>query len=70
MSNGDVGIGAVQPQVIVNNYTNAAVEVKKRPDNTMEIKIAELNAMLSSSRTNKGMSNAQNRLQKNGRQIG
>ena len=70
MSNGDVGIGAVQPQVIVNNYTNAAVEVKKRPDNSMEIKIAELNTMLSSSRTNKGMSNAQSRLQKNGRQIG
>jgi len=70
MSNGDVGIGAVQPQVIVNNYTNAAVEVKKRPDNSMEIKIAELNTMLSSSRTNKGMTNAQSRLQKNGRQIG
>ena len=70
MSNGDVGIGAVQPQVIVNNYTNAAVEVKKRPDNSMEIKIAELNTMLSSSRTNKGMSNAQSRLQKNGMQIG
>ena len=70
MSNGDIGVGAVQPQVIVNNYTNAAVEVKKRPDNSTEIKIAELNAMLSSSRTNTGMSAAQSRMQKKGRQIG
>lgn len=70
MSNGDVGIGAVQPQVIVNNYTNAAVEIKKRPDNSTEIKIAELNSMLASSRTNKGMAAAQTRMQKQGRQIG
>ena len=70
MANGDLGIGAVQPQVTVNNYTNAAVEVKRRPDNSTEIKIAELNAMLSSSRTNKGMASAQFRMQKSGRQIG
>lgn len=70
MSNGDVGIGAVQPKVTINNYTNAAVEVKQRPDNSTEIKIAELNAMLSSSRTNSGMAAAQNRMQKKGRQIG
>lgn len=70
MSNGDVGIGAVQPQVIVNNYTNAAIEVKKRPDNSMEIKISELNSMLSSSKTNRGMSAAQGRMQRQGRQIG
>ena len=70
MSNGDVGIGAVQPQVTVNNYTNAAVEVKRRPDNSTEIKITELNSMLASSRSNKGMVAAQSRLQKNGRQIG
>ena len=70
MSNGDLGIGAVAPQITVNNYTNAAVEVKRRPDNSMEIKIAELNSMLSSSKTNKGMTSAQSRLQKQGRQIG
>ena len=70
MSNGDVGIGAVQPKVTVNNYTNSAVEVIKRPDNEMEIKITELNAMLSSSRTNKGWSNAQARMSRQGRQIG
>ena len=70
MSNGEVGIGAIAPQVTVNNYTNAAVEVKKRPDNSMEIKISELNSMLSSSKTNKGMSVAQSRLQQRGRQIG
>lgn len=70
MSNGEVGIGAVQPQVIVNNYSNSSVEVKKRPDNSMEIKILELNAMLSSSRSNRGFANAQQRLNKTGRQIG
>lgn len=70
MANGDIGIGAVQPQVTVNNYTNAAVEVKRRPDNSMEIKIAELNSMLASSRSNKGMVAAQSRMQKQGRQIG
>lgn len=70
MSNGDVGIGAVQPQVTINNYTNAAVEVKHRPDNSTEIKIAELNAMLSSSRTNKGMAAAQTRMSRQGKQIG
>lgn len=70
MANGEVGIGAIAPQVTVNNYTNAAVEVKKRPDNSMEIKISELNSMLSSSKTNKGMSVAQSRLQQRGRQIG
>lgn len=70
MSNGELGIGAVQPQVTVNNYTNAAVEVIKRPNNEMEIKISELNAMLSSSRSNKGMSSAQQRMQTKGRQIG
>lgn len=70
MSNGEVGVGAVQPQVTVNNYTNAAVEVKRRPDNSTEIKIAELNSMLASSRSNKGMVAAQSRLQKQGRQIG
>lgn len=70
MSNGDLGVGAVQPKVTVNNYTNAAVEVIRRPDNEMEIKIKELNAMLSSSRSNKGMTNAQQRMQQSGRQIG
>lgn len=70
MANGDVGIGAVAPQVTINNYTNAAVEVKRRPDNSTEIKIAELNSMLASSRSNKGMVAAQSRLQKQGRQIG
>lgn len=70
MSNGDVGIGAVAPQVTVNNYANAAVEVIKRPDNEMEIKITELNAMLSSSRTNKGFENAQMRVSPRGRQVG
>lgn len=70
MSNGELGVGAVQPKVVVNNYTNAAVEVKKRPDNSIDIKIAELNAMLSSSRTNKGMAAAQSRMDKKGRQIG
>ena len=70
MANGEVGIGAVAPQVTVNNYTNAAIEVKKRPDNSMEIKVTELNSMLSSSKTNKGMSAAQSRLQQRGRQIG
>lgn len=70
MANGEVGIGAVAPQVTVNNYTNAAVEVKKRPDNSMEIKISELNSMLSSSKTNRGMSAAQGRMQRQGRQIG
>lgn len=70
MSNGDLGIGAVQPQVTVNNYTNAAVEVIKRPDNEMEIKITELNAMLSSSRTNRGMASAQSRMSSQGRRIG
>lgn len=70
MSNGELGIGAVQPQVTVNNYTNANVEVIRRPNNEMEIKIAELNAMLSSSRSNKGMSAAQSRMQQKGRQIG
>ena len=70
MSNGDVGIGAVQPKVVVNNYTNAAVEVVKRPNNEMEIKISELNAMLSSSKTNKGWANAQSRMSKQGKQIG
>lgn len=70
MANGDVGIGAVAPQVTINNYTNAAVEVKRRPDNSTEIKIAELNSMLASSRSNKGMVEAQSRLQKQGRQIG
>lgn len=70
MSNGDVGIGAVQPQVTVNNYTNAAVEVIKRPNNEMEIKISELNSMLSSSKTNQGWANAQTRMSRQGRQIG
>lgn len=70
MSNGELGVGAVQPKVTVNNYTNAAIEVKKRPDNSIDIKIAELNAMLSSSRTNKGMAAAQSRMDKKGRQIG
>ena len=70
MANGDVGIGADAPQVTINNYTNAAVEVKRRPDNSTEIKIAELNSMLASSRSNKGMVAAQSRLQKQGRQIG
>ena len=70
MANGDVGVGAVAPNVTVNNYANAAVEVIKRPNNEMEIKVTELNAMLSSSRTNKGMSNAQSRLSTKGRQIG
>lgn len=70
MSNGDVGIGAVQPKVTVNNYTNAAVEVIKRPNNEMEIKISELNSMLSSSKTNKGWVNAQTRMSKQGKQIG
>lgn len=70
MANGDVGIGAVAPQVTINNYTNAAVEVKRRPDNSTEIKIAELNSMLASSRSNKGMVAAQSRLQKQGRQVG
>ena len=70
MANGDVGIGAVAPQVTINNYTNAAVEVKRRPDNSTEIKIAELNSMLASSRSNKGMAAAQSRMQKQGRQIG
>lgn len=70
MANGDVGIGAVAPQVTINNYTNAAVEVKRHPDNSTEIKIAELNSMLASSRSNKGMVAAQSRLQKQGRQIG
>lgn len=70
MSNGDVGIGAIAPQVIVNNYANAAVEVIKRPNNEMEIKVTELNSMLASSRTNKGMTAAQSRLQSKGKQIG
>ena len=70
MSNGEVGVGAVQPQVTVNNYTNAAVEVIKRPNNEMEIKISELNSMLSSSKTNKGWVNAQTRMSKQGKQIG
>lgn len=70
MANGEVGVGAVAPQVTVNNYTNAAIEVKKRPDNSMEIKISELNSMLSSSKTNRGMSAAQGRMQRQGRQIG
>lgn len=70
MSNGEVGVGAVQPQVTVNNYTNAAVEVIKRPNNEMEIKISELNSMLSSSKTNQGWANAQTRMAKQGRQIG
>lgn len=70
MSNGEVGVGAVQPQVTVNNYTNAAVEVIKRPNNEMEIKISELNSMLSSSKTNQGWANAQSRMAKQGRQIG
>lgn len=70
MSNGDLGVGAVQPNVVVNNYTNAAVEVKKRPDNSMEIKIAEMNAFLSSSRSNKGMINAQQRMSNRGKQVG
>lgn len=70
MSNGDLGVGAVQPQVTVNNYTNAAVEVIKRPNNEMEIKISELNSMLSSSKTNQGWANAQSRMAKQGRQIG
>lgn len=70
MSNGDVGIGAVQPKVTVNNYTNSAVEVIKRPNNEMEIKISELNSMLSSSKTNKGWINAQTRMSKQGKQIG
>lgn len=70
MSNGEVGVGAVSPTVTINNYANAAVEVIKRPDNETEIKVTELNAMLSSSRTNKGMSNAQNRLSTSGRRIG
>lgn len=70
MSNGDVGVGAVASNVIVNNYANAAVEVIKRPNNEMEIKVTELNAMLSSSRTNKGMTNAQSRLSTKGRQVG
>ena len=70
MSNGDVGIGAVQPKVTVNNYTNSAVEVIKRPNNEMEIKISELNSMLSSSKTNKGWVNAQTRMSKQGKQIG
>jgi len=70
MSNGDVGVGAVAPNVTINNYANTAVEVIKRPDNEIEIKITELNAMLASSRTNKGMSAAQSRLQSKGRQVG
>lgn len=70
MSNGDLGVGAVAPNVTVNNYANAAVEVIKRPDNDVEVKVTELNAMLSSSRSNKGMSNAQNRLSTQGRRIG
>lgn len=70
MANGDLGVGAVAPQVTINNYTNAAVEVKRRPDNSTEIKIAELNSMLASSRSNKGMAAAQSRMQKQGRQIG
>lgn len=70
MSNGDLGIGAVQPNVTVNNYTNAAVEVIKRPDNSTEIKISELNAMLSSSKTNRGFTSAQSRVNARGRQVG
>lgn len=70
MPNGDVGVGAVAPNVTINNYANTAVEVIKRPDNEIEIKITELNAMLSSSRTNKGMSAAQSRLDSKGRQVG
>jgi phage-related minor tail protein len=70
MSNGDVGVGAVAPKVTVNNYTNAAVEVIHRPNNEAEIKITELNAMLSSSKSNKGMASAQRRMGQSGRQIG
>ncbi len=69
-ANGDLGVQATAPQVTVNNYTNSAVEVIRRPDNEMEIKITELNAMLSSSRTNRGMTSAQSRLSQKGRQIG
>lgn len=70
MSNGDLGVGAVAPNVTVNNYTNAAVEVIRRPNNETEVKITELNAMLSSSKTNRGFANAQSRMSQRGRQIG
>lgn len=70
MSNGDVGVGAVAPNVTINNYSNTAVEVIKRPNNDTEIRITELNAMLSSSRTNKGMASAQSRMQSRGKRIG
>ena len=70
MSNGDLGVGAVAPNVTINNYANAAVEVIRRPDNETEIKITELNAMLSSSKTNRGFANAQSRMSQKGRQIG
>lgn len=70
MSNGDLGVGAVAPNVVVNNYANAAVEVIRRPNNETEVKITELNAMLSSSRTNRGFANAQTRMSTKGRQIG
>lgn len=70
MSNGDLGVGAVAPNVTVNNYTNAAVEVIRRPNNETEVKITELNAMLSSSKTNRGFANAQSRMSQKGRQIG
>ena len=70
MANGDVGVGAVAPVVNINNYTNAAVEVIKRPNNEVDIKITELNSMLSSSRTNKGMTAAQSRMKRSGRQVG
>lgn len=70
MANGDLGVGAVAPNVTVNNYTNAAVEVIRRPNNETEVKITELNAMLSSSKTNRGFANAQSRMSQRGRQIG